>query len=473
MKWISRWVSLLLITIPVVICLLIPLRPESKLASAAEKRAQSSIEQEQYPYAAADLNQVLLISPWRYDLWEKLGHVQYLQKKYDRAITAFQNARRGEEISFESIVELGNAYIAMNRQGDAQDLWRSLSEKSGDDPEYMMKVAQNQRKIGDTFGTIATLLQIYRITPQDAGLNYLIGIHLVVTQPESSIKFLKVAASSDLYQKKTSQELLALLESKEGSEALRYLQIGQVLSNANEWDMAAAAFDSAVRLDNQNAFSWALLGEALQHIGKDGHAELNKALELDPTQDMANALMALYYRRHNQPDKALVYLRIASDANPTNGVWLAEIGNTLADMGDLNSALDAYIKGTEVAPEDAVVWQALATFSLSHNLDVETTGISAARKALSLDPGNPLLLDLMGTAFLINGDLDSAERFLLQAVGADENEASIHYHLGQLYIQKKDCSRAVVEFNKTQELTTEDRILSNVQRLVREYCMGY
>lgn len=473
MKWIKRCAALLIILVPILFLAVLPVQPESRLSSAAGKRASSSIEQGQYPMAAADLRQVISISPWRADLLEELGHVEFRMKRYDRAITAFQRAGENRTISFDSVVELGQSYVEMDRQGDAQDLWRRMSEKPGKDPAYQLKIARNQRMIGDTFGTIATLLQAYRLAPADAELIYLLGIHLAVTQPDSSIKFLKVAASSDLYQKKTSQNLLTILESEDLDDALRFMQIGQVLSNAGEWDMAAIAFDAVVRLDEQNALGWALLGEAVQHVGKDGEAELQKALDLDPTMDMANALMALYYRRQNQPEKALIYLKRAAEANPSEGVWQAEIGNTLADMGDLSSALEYYLKGTEIAPEDPVVWQALAEFAFAHNLDAATTGISAARKALTLDPGNPLLLDLMGTGFLITGDLDSAERFLQQAVEADEFEATIHLHLGQLYIQKNDCEKATVELQESQTLTSDERILSNAQRLLKEYCTGY
>ena len=294
-----------------------------------------------------------------------------------------------------------------------------------------------------------------------------------MTQPTSAIKFLSAAAASDLYLKNPSNELLTILQAGDTSEVMKFLQTGQVLSNAGEWDMAVIAFDAVIRQDPQNPLGWALLGEALQHTGQDGLAELKKAIELDATLDMANALMALYYRRQNQPEKALVYLEHAAAYNPEKGVWQAEIGNTLADLGKLDSAKEHLIQATEITPQDPVVWQALATFSFAHNLDVDSIGMPAARKALALDPGDPRLLDLMGTGLMINGDLDTAERFFQRAIEVDSYEASYHLHLGQIYIQKKDCRNAAAELHLTQNLATEERIISNAQRLLSEYCLGY
>jgi len=61
--------------------------------------------------------------------------------------------------------------------------------------------------------------------------------------------------------------------------------------------------------------------------------------------------MALYYRRQNKPELALPYLQKAVQLNTQEPTWLIELGKTLAESGDMGSALETLKKATQVAPE--------------------------------------------------------------------------------------------------------------------------
>jgi len=228
-----------------------------------------------------------------------------------------------------------------------------------------------------------------------------------------------------------------------------------------------------VQKDPENAFAWALLGEALQHIGGGGFEELQEALNIDPKSDMANALMALYYRRQNKLELAVQYLETAIAANPEEATWEVELGSTLAEAGNLQSALDHYTLATQVEPDNPLTWRSLASFCFSRNIEISPTGIDAARKALSLDPKNPELLDLMGVGLLINDDPDSAERFFSQAIEISPENATYHMHLGQLFIQKDDCTQAASELRQAITLARDDRVSSNAEGLLAGYCPGF
>jgi len=447
--------------------------PASSAVKAADYKASAYAREGKWFSAAENWKIVLTVEGWRADASEKLGNAEYVLKHFDQAVNAFENARKTRELTYENIILLGKAYLQTGRSGDAQNLWREISLQSQGDFPFLMEVAARQREIGDLFGTVNTLLAAYHLQPQDVQVNYLLGIHLAVIQPQSAIKYLSSAELSMGTTHPGIHELIQEISSADQEVIYRTLRIGQILSRMDEWDLTVQSFDLVVRTVPDNAYAWALLGEAKQHVDGSGLEELQKALQIDPQSDTANALMALFYRRQNKPELALPYLYSAVEANPKEPTWQIELGKTLADTGDLKSALIYLGQATATSPEDPLTWQSLAEFCFSRNVEINPTGIDAARKALALDPKNPRLMDLMGMGLMINGDLDSAGRFISEAVTVEPANASFHLHYGQLYLQKKDCTMAALELRQAILLAGDERIKSNAERLLASYCPGY
>lgn len=473
MKSSSRFITLVLIFVPLVFAGMIPLAPRSVAVKDANYKAAAYGMNQQWFSAAENWKIVLSVEGWRADAEEKLGKSEYELKHFNEAVTSFENARKTRELEYANTILLGKAYLQLGRAGDAQNLWRQISLKAPGDFAFLMEVASRQREIGDLFGTVNTLLGALRLQPDESQMNYLLGIHLAVIQPQSALKYLSFANETMASSQPGIQELIGEISQSSQDTVYRTLRIGQILSGMEEWDLAAQAFNLVVRSVPDNAYAWALLGEAKQHADGSGLEELEKALQLDPKSDVANALMALYYRRQNKPELALPYLYTAVESNPKESSWQIELGNTLADTGDLQLALKYLKSAAATAPENPLTWQSVAEFSFSRNVEVSTTGINAARKALTLDPENAHLKDLMGVGLMINGDLDSAERFIRDAVDSDPSNAAYHLHYGQIFLQRKDCSQAVVELNRAVDLSADDRIRSNAERLLTSYCPGY
>ena len=121
-----------------------------------------------------------------------------------------------------------------------------------------------------------------------------------------------------------------------------------------------------------------------------------------------------------------------------------------------------------MAPDDPVTWQSLASFCITYNYNVSTTGLEAARRALLLVPGSAVLLDIMGSAYMVAGDLDSAERFFLQALQAAPQQAEILYHLGQLYLLEQKKDTAFNYLRAAAENATDRRIQDNANLLIQQ-----
>ena len=309
----------------------------------------------------------------------------------------------------------------------------------------------------------------YEVDPLDPEINYQLGLMLLAEDP--------VAA----------RNAFAISQKEEGrSAAARYLSevidlyydqeinadwlitAGKALEQVGEWDVAVKTFRSAVLADPQNALAFALLGFAQQHTGEDGLAALQQALTTDTEGEMPNAMLGIYYHQQGELEEAFVLLQKAADANPKAAAWRIEMGSVLADLGRLDEALTQYEAAAAINEQDPQPWVALAKFSLTRNFHVQDVGLKAVRRALLLKEDDPVTLDLAGTAYMILGDFDSAERFFNEALQKDPGEAAILIHLGQLYLQKGDQEKAFGILRQAAEQAEDVRLKEMAERLLLE-----
>jgi superkiller protein 3 len=265
-----------------------------------------------------------------------------------------------------------------------------------------------------------------------------LGLLQAASQPQAALALLKQAAVLDNSYAGKIKVLQSSLEQalQQKDPGYQEVAIGRTLGGLGEWDLAAQAFQQATINDPGYAEAWAFLGEARQQTGQDGSADLQKALQLNPTSVVAQALLAVQLRQQGHADIALVYLHEAAEEEPEQGIWQVEMGNTLVEMGNMISALDHYNQAVQIEPNNAVFWQDLAQFCAANQIEVRTIGLPAARQSLVLDENSAAGLDTMGVVLHTLGDLTSAEKFLERALQVDGGYAPGYLHLGQVYLDE-------------------------------------
>jgi tetratricopeptide (TPR) repeat protein len=224
-----------------------------------------------------------------------------------------------------------------------------------------------------------------------------------------------------------------------------------------EWELAHAAFEQAVEMDEKNAEAWAWLGEAEQQTGaEEALTYLDHALELDPNSPVVRGLRGLYFQRVGNHNEALSEFQSAAKLEPENPAWYVSIGEEYSKLGDLIKALEVYQYATTLAPEDANYWRILAVFSAQNNANVPDVGIPAAQRAVQLSPDDPLALDALGWLLVLNGRYYEAERILKQALEHDSQLASAHFHLALLYMQIGDRASMFDQLVQARDLGSEE-----------------
>jgi tetratricopeptide (TPR) repeat protein len=299
-----------------------------------------------------------------------------------------------------------------------------------------------------------------------ASEHYRLGLLLALSDPDKALSELTSASQLEPQLDPAVQTLRTALNlaSLNGSRSERFVIIGRGLGLVDEWPLAYAAFEEALKADAKNAEGWAWLGEAHQQLGspEGGSEELDQALSLNPNSSTVRGLRGLYFQRAGNFREALTEFQSAAKLEPDNPAWQVSIGEAHSKLGDLIRALASYQAATTLAPGNASYWRLLAIFCAQNNVNIKDVGIPAAQKAVILANDDATSLDILGWLLLLDARHEEAERTLMHALELDSQNASAYLHLGMLYLQKDDRVSAYDHLIKARDLgNAEAEVLLN------------
>jgi tetratricopeptide (TPR) repeat protein len=354
-------------------------------------------------------------------------------------------------------------------------VWQALIQ-SGQAPQKTYELLVDlQWKSGNFSGVEQTYRAWLAAQPENAEAAFRLGILLLSDQPQEALQYFQQALSHDSSlqtQVDPLRQALSLAELND-DQSYRQVLIGRSLGSLGYWDLAARSFNNAINLNPGYAEAWAFLGEAYQHLDKDGYPKLQKAQQLNPDSVIVKALLALYWRRQGHPEKALADLQAVAAVEPTQAVWQIELGTTLADMGQTSQALAYFQHAVELEPGSAPYWEILAQFIIANDLDVRANALPAARQAVLIAPRDPAALDMMGWTMYSLGDMQEAERFSLRALQENPDYFPAQLHLGQVYLQNGQYQDAYQHLRKALDLSKgQPENQAMVERLLKQYYGG-
>jgi tetratricopeptide (TPR) repeat protein len=465
----------LIIILPFLLAVGLQLQPRAAPLQQALQSLEASNADISSTVTLVHLNQVVEIEPWRGETWEQIGRLQKNAGQIDLAVNAYERAYRLQALSLEGQEDLIQLY---QRQGDltaAISLIRKQFETGETGAETYDQVTRLQLVSGDRDGALLTLQNWRQHQPESARVRYLQGVLMLQKDPQQAVSLLLEASQRDpnlAYQVgKLRAAANRLVNEPDSTE--RMLVLGQALSEVQEWRLALPFLQQAVQARPEDGEAWALLAEVQQQVGESGWESMKQAVKLAPQLPTVQAFAALYWRRQGRPDIALTYLTAIINRHPDQAAWHVEMGNTLADLGNLQFALDHYQAAVELDANNADYWRALALFCLRYNMDIEGLGISAARQAVYLAPNQAAALDVMGQSLMALEDLEDAERFLLRALEKDKKYSPALLHLGQLYLEKNDRELAYLYLlQAAHHAITDAASAGQAQRLLDQYFPG-
>lgn len=402
--------------------------------------AENAAQEKKFSVAAQFYEQAARKFFWQNELWEKAGIASAQAMQYEKAIFYFQNVKTFSE---QGWTWFGASYFELGEVEKSISTFESGLQNFQSATLYRL-LASVQRSQKNWEAEKIALENQLKIDSMDAYAHYRFGLLLMIFQSDLAYAELQNASTLNLQVDSATQTLISALNvaDTQSSESEKKITIGRALGLVQEWDLASVAFEQAIELDSRNAEAWAWLGEAKQQLGQDGSVELNQAVQLNRTSANVRALRALYWSRQADYEKMLAEYILASQYEPTNPAWQVGIGEAHTKLGDLISALVAYQKAIELAPDDPTYWRLLAMFCAENSIYIEEIGLPAAQQAFSLSPNDVMVLDTLGFVYFSSRRYASAEQILLQAIQLSPQYFSAHLHLALVYLAQNNRSAA-------------------------------
>ena len=409
--------------------------------------------------------------PWEPALWEKAGDAYLNAKDYAQAANAFEIALERQALSPNGYMGWGDSVFALGNSGVALDLWNEQISKGVNPALLWPRIARADQALGLYPDEIKAWQKYLGYQPNDAAAHYRLGLLLATSAPAKALPELMLADRLNPSLDPSVESLRSALNTALISDdnAYQLLVSGRALGASGNWDLAAKAFRNAIAVRADYAEAWAWLGEAEQQQGQDGSVEINQAMAFNPDSAMVESLYGLYLQRQKQPKQALAAIQKAAALEPDNPGWQMDLGEAYEETGDLISALKYYQNATELSPEDATFWMALAEFSLRNNLDLAGTGLSAARRLVELASNDWQSDDIAVQILLETDDLVGAEALLKKAIELDPSQPAPFLHMGLLYMQTGDRAAALAYLHQAKAADPNGSIGWQANRLLEQY----
>jgi tetratricopeptide (TPR) repeat protein len=150
-------------------------------------------------------------------------------------------------------------------------------------------------------------------------------------------------------------------------------------------------------------------------------------------------------------------IRLFSDTlqkSPESSVIHSALGAAFADKGNLDAAINEYLKALRIDPKDSEVHYNLGlAFAKKEIIDA---AIMEFKMAITLNPNYAQAHNNLGVALASKGELDAAIKEYLAALTLNPDHAQAHNNLGNALAKKGDLDSAIREYQVALTINPKD-----------------
>ena len=272
--------------------------------------------------------------------------------------------------------------------------------------------------------------EAFRINPNNAKINYLLGV--------LAFQGKNYDLAEELLQAAIQKSKRA--PAKDSDQTSYYQQLGLVYLAKNEFDNAISNYEQALEDNIDPAIIHTNLGSAYLRMERWNHAleHFKKALEFDPQRIEAHNNIGYIYQKHKDYLRSNQHLEQAIAIKPTFNCLL-NLGKNAVFLSLNDKAVDYFLQAEEYLGSSQVYLTDLAIavrdagfnefaarlFSqlgiILHQTGQLQTALGAFRTACTLAPESPIHFSNLGTFFSDINELDAALTTFNQAFKLDPN----------------------------------------------------
>mgnify|MGYP003883182259 FL=1 len=361
------------------------------IARAYELTGSSALSEESY-------NKALELSKYAANYAVPYAKLLMSKNALDRAEQVLQNTLKRNPSNMAATRLLAQINLSNGDYAAAQAIANNIKHASNSNLAELIE-AEILMRNGDDAGGMALLESAYNKMPEDTKtITAIVKIHLSRQRPDAAKTFLDsvLVANPDHYQAK--------------------LLLAQVYDAANETTKAHEIFEQIIALEPQKIEAYQQLASSYAKANDLSAAQsvIEKGLIANPNSPELYMLLAEIHQLNKQYKAAIAVYDQLLAKNPALLVALNNYVSIVADFEADPKALE----------------QAYARAQKLNN-----SGIAA-------------FLDTVGWISYRVGKLDEAEQHLKQAILKIPDNATFHYHLGKIYLAKKDQVNAKLSLEK-------------------------
>jgi predicted O-linked N-acetylglucosamine transferase (SPINDLY family) len=333
------------------------------------------------------------------------------------------------------------------------------SSKSSDDPAlesaYFL-VSEHLEHYPDdvTALDLASLIRLKQKLPDEA-ISLLLTLNDLCPNNSGYIENLALAHKQTGDLENAHKSILKSID-LEPDNHTAYNALGNILSDMGELESAIKAYEKSIALNDVFFPAYSNLSMTLLSLGRNAKSleYIRKAIELNPDNiDILNSY-SIVLKNIGDYDKALEALNKVIANNPRYAAAYNNLGLIYAtEKEDFRKAEQCFKTAIEVDPLVAEYHNNLG--SLLYNINRSDEAIIVLKKALEIRPDYPDALGNLGNAFLLKGDLENAEKYNLQTLKIDAENAYAYYNLGVIERDRKNYSKSAEYTEKAIALAEE------------------
>jgi putative PEP-CTERM system TPR-repeat lipoprotein len=427
-----------------------------------------------------------------------LGATNLARKNYEQAATQFAKyTRNAPDARVQAL--LGLALANLGRKEEAEETLKALRKVNAMDPQSLVALAQAHMTLGETDLAASYMAKAVEQNPEAATLRVGLASTLskkgeraqAIAQLETAIHLDPGMVDADalliqnlIREKQFDKALSAVesLEKKQPKNLTTFILKGAVYLGKNDFANARKSFEQALELD-PTSFAATLSLAQLDVVEKNPEAArqrfqailakdktnvpammglagvasatgqeseyvtwLEKAAQTGPSAVKARILLANYYLKKNDVQKALTIAREAQAANPSDALALDMLGTAQLAAGEQESALITYGKLAIAIPTNPVAHYKLATAQVAaKNFDAARVSL---KQALALKPDYLDAKTLLASAELRTGHYQEAMNIAQQIQKQQPKSPAGFVVQGDLLMAQKQFAPALTAYEK-------------------------
>jgi tetratricopeptide (TPR) repeat protein len=408
---------------------------------------------------------------------EALAEAYERVRDYKSAVEVLKRALAISPDSDRLELSLANNLMQSGQLDEALKIYQALADDDPHDADLRLRLAEIYRSQHDLVKARDQLEQAKKIDPGDMGVSYE-EANLLEAEGKSDAAIAKLKSMLDESARRTYSA------AQSASRAALLKRLGFLYRGSGQSAQAVDVFRQAASLDSENASEAVILIIETYRQAKDlesAQREADAAVKKYPDDRSVVTARAEVLADRGRVDEAAAEVRAVAKGAPDYQIQveLAQIYETGKRWSDMGKALDAAEGLAKSDEEKETVWfmrgamyermkkydEAEAQFRkvidanprnagalnyLGYMLADRAVRLDEAheliKKALDLDPQNGAYLDSMGWICYRQGKFADAEDLLVRALDRLGQDATVHDHLGDVYIKLGKTKEAIAQW---------------------------